>query len=370
MAIIGRVKWGGVAFFLFSFLLYGEPVIYSGFSFSGRAEDQTKTFPYLSQIAAEKSSDGTAWLDWLFRGLIWGNRELLTSIDLKAGSGSEAGSLKALAFAMTGERVSIEPVAGVYKCCINLSGQILILDYKTMMIVGSYPIVWEIIHVFNDAPKDADICALLQGSQNGLQSEFFKKPIIDLLPHVAVKDYSGRNLRILKVEIGDEALPFLSESCTNNQAAFKASIAEQCGAYMSSNLGLALLPYVKDSANGKMTLAFSNSEIVMFTIPEPTYGISIRLDKFKKVSAKETLSERLLVYGAYVTLKLYEPQFGTVYYENPTKIGVPKTVPMSQTYIDDFSVFQEALKNVLQKSAEEAMADKQARKVLEKCKRS
>ena len=89
---------------LFPLFSFGEPVLYSGFSFSGRAEDQTKTFPFLSQIAAEKSSDGTAWMDWLFRGIIWENRTLLTSIDLKAGSGSEAGSLKAMAFAMTDTR--------------------------------------------------------------------------------------------------------------------------------------------------------------------------------------------------------------------------------------------------------------------------
>jgi len=332
--------------------------------------DRDVNFPYLSRVSSVTSEDGTSFLDKLFRDLFLGNAEALKSIELKAEKGDGKESLKALAFAMTGERVSVEKVGSIYKCCINLSGQILILDFETMMVVGSYPLIWEIVQVYDNEPNSEDICGLLMSDQYGLQSEFFKQPIIDTLSTVGVKDNAGRTLRVLTVDINDKVIPFLSEDYANNLPAYKAWIAEQCGVDLSSEKGLALLPYAKDAANANMALAFANSEILMFTIPAPTYGISISLDQFKKVVAKETLAERLLVYGAYVTLKIYEPQFGKVYYENPVKKGIPKTVPASQEVVDDFAVFQEALKNVLQKAGNEAMNDKKGRKVLEKCKRS
>ncbi len=350
--------------------LYGAPVFYQGVAFSGESVGVEARFPYLHQIHSLSGSDGSPWLEKLFRDLIWQNRDLMPSVELRAEKGTDKVDLKALAFSFSGERISVEPIGDVYKCCINLSGQILILDFETMMVVGSYPLIWEIIHVFTDEPQPEDIITLLTGSECGLQSGFFKQPIINILPQITVKDYSGRSLRILDVGVGEDALSFLDQRYLDHLPAYQSWIAEQCGANLSSEFGLALLPYLKDASNAKMALAFSSSEVLMFTIPEPTYGISIQLDNFKKVIAKETLAERLLVYGAYITFKLYEPQFGKVYFEEAIKMGIPKRIPVSQTIVDDCAVFQEAVKNVLLKAGREVMDNKKARKVLGKCKRS
>ena len=357
-------------FACFSINALSEDVYFQGFALSGSFEDREINFPYLNRISGIMSDDGSPLMDRLLRDIFFKNVSELHGIDLKAEKASGSGSKNSLAFAMTGERISVEPVGGVYKCCINLSGQILILDFSTMMVAGSYPVIWEIIHVFDHLPAEDDIMAVLAGSQYGIRSEFFSKPIVDILPQISVKDYAGRTVRILDVDIADEAVPFLSVGYAQNLSAYKAWVAEQFGMNLSSDQGLALLPYAKDEANARMALSFSNTEMLMFTIPSPTYGISIRLDKFKKVVAQETLAERLMVYGAYVTVKLFEPEFGKIYYEAPFKFGVPKTIPASQSEVDDFSVFREALKNVLQKAGFDVMKDKQARKVLEKCKRS
>jgi len=345
-------------------------VFYGGFAFAGRAVDQKTQYRYTYQLSQKKEADGTGYLDVTFRNFFRGNAEALKKTNLHFDLAKPGDAKTVLAFAFTGERVSIEEIGANYKVCINLTGQILILDYADMTVRAAYPQIWEVIHVFKHEPADPDITALLTGDQFGYRSEFFQKPLAACLSQVVLGKKSSRTVRVLRVDVEDEALPFLPERCREAPAAYAAWAAEQYGAFLSTELDLALLPYAKDATNAKMALRFSNTEMLQFTIPEPTYAFDLTIRKFKKVEAKRTRAEVLLVYGSYITVRFYEPEFDRVYFNEKLKIGLPKTVPVSQKDIDDCAAFQEALKNVLLESTQKMTADKKTRKILAKCKRS
>ena len=347
----------------------GPDVYFGGFALTGRADDQVANFPYILALNQRRASDDTPLLDSIFRGLFREHCSLFEKINLKFALAPGEGSKNVLAFAMTGERVSIEFVCDVFKCCINLSGLILILDYENMTVVSSYPLIWEYIHVFKTAPEEEQIIGLLLSDEAGFTSEFFQRPLLELFPWVTVEDRARRTVRLLSVDVEEEALPFLPTKYAQDLDAYKAWLAEQYSALLSSELDLAILPYAKDAANAKMALRFMNSEMLMFTIPDPTYGIDLTLRKFKKVVVKETRAERLLVYGAYIKSKLYEPEFNKIYFEDNMKVGVPKKIPISQKQVDDCAAYQETLKNVLLSSTEVMMQNGPAREVLEQCKR-
>ena len=133
--------------------------------------------------------------------------------------------------------------------------------------------------------------------------------------------------------------------------------------------GVEMLPYLKDYANTRMALAFVNGDAVMFEIPEATYAVDLDLRGFMKIPGKKTPAQQQWVYGAYLDVRVYEPEFNVEFFKGQLKTAVQKIVPVSQVRVDEFPVVSEAFKGVCLEAIAKIRNDtKTQQNVIKKCK--
>ena len=120
----------------------------------------------------------------------------------------------------------------------------------------------------------------------------------------------------------------------------------------------------------KINLIKNNEAAAMLA---PTFAIDLGVKGFKKVLGESKPAEALWIYGAFLDLKVYEPEFQKVYFKtpdaSPIKFGVTKIVPKSQREVDEFPVVSEALKGVFLEAISQMCKDKNTQTtVISKCK--
>jgi hypothetical protein len=108
--------------------------------------------------------------------------------------------------------------------------------------------------------------------------------------------------------------------------------------------------------------------MLQFKIPPPTFAIDVDVKGFKKVLSKKTDAESLWIYGAFLNVRIYEPEFNVVFFDAPVKYGVSKIVPASQANVDEFPVVSEALTGAFLSAIDEMRKNQTTNeKVLKKC---
>lgn len=362
------------AFLLFSVGSYSDAslrhfdVFYGGFSIAGNAGDFEALFPHINRLSKQVDAQGHNAFQEKFRGVFKKCAASAPNFSLQFGKADdEVGNQKVFAFVFTDERVSVEKVGGLTKCCINLGADLLILDFETMKVVGCEPIIWELINTFEENPSEKEIGDLLARFMDSEGD--FKQPLSSAFSRLAVHDFSRASMGVVNVTIEDEAASFLPAAQREHLDGYKRWMANQYKSFLSSELGVAVLPYGEKggAATIKMADRFKNTERLHFAIDPPMYGIDLSLIRFKRILQKESASERMLIYGAYIRLNVKNSKFDEI-----IKKGLPKIVPqtMSDEEIDDFAAYQETLKNLFLKSTKVMRDNRKFRKkVLEKCKR-
>ena len=344
-------------------------VIWSGFAFRGRFADIGKRYPVTKGINVV-DADSVGFLDKNFREFFKANQKAFRYIDFKLGQGDlDEGKTQMLALVMTEEQVLTEQLGKVHKCVVQLGFELLLLDYKggAPSVVCSQPVFIEYRDAgrapFNPARVSAIVRKMIVGNDCQLAGVLKEK-----CARLRVLGKGQGTIKVRKVVVGDKAKPFLP-------AAFKAGdlyaqfIAQQFSALMAGKAGVEMLPYLKDYANTKMSLAFVNGDAVQFQIPEATYGVDLDLRGFKKVPGKRTRAEQLLVYGAVLDVRVYEPEFNIEFFNAAEKHAVQKIIPASQLRVDEFPVVSEAFKGVCLKVIENIQKDAKTQKnVIKKCK--
>jgi hypothetical protein len=236
-----------------------------------------------------------------------------------------------------------------------------------MKIVGCEPIIWEIIDAFAEEPTKQEISRLLIRFMDSKVQ--FEKPLLNAFAKLNVRDFSKASMGVVNVTVEDEAIAFLPATQRKHLSGYKRWVANQYKTFLSSELNVAVLPYGEKggAVTIKMADRFKNTECLNFKVEPPSYGIDLSLIRFKRILKKETVSERLLIYGAYVRFNVQESE---VKFDEVIKKGLPKIVPqsMKEGEIDDFAVYQEVLKNLFLKSTVVMHDNKKFRKkVLVKC---
>jgi len=345
-------------------------VFYGGFAIAGDFEDFKALYPFITNLSEQRDEKGHNAFQEMFREVFKEAENSAVNFTLQfAKADDEIDHQKIFAFVFTDERVSVEKVGGLYKCCVNLGADLLVLDFESMKVVGCEPIIWEIIETFETPPKNKDICDFLIRFMNSEKD--FKKPLLGAFSRLNIQDFSRASVGVTAVTIEDDAISFLSVSQRTHLDGYKRWIANQYKTFLSSELNLAVLPYGEKggAVTIKMAGRFKNTDRINFKIVPPSYGIELSLIRFKKVLKKETASERLLIYGAYMRFRIKNSASG---FDEIIKKGLPKIVPKSMSVedIDDLSAYQETLKNLFLKSTKIMTGNKKFRKeVLKKCER-
>jgi hypothetical protein len=338
------------------FALMGAPawaatVSLAGFSYSGDAQSIAARFPYTQRFAQAMTAQGTS-ADQLI-----GQTLAATKIDSFTLQQGELAALKgrdqaiAVSLVMTNETVSYERFGGLYKLFVNLRGQALFFDFKSMTILRSYPITVAYLDVLSAPPSDAVLddrvrkLFLGDGDKSGLVQRFATQLAAATLP-----EHVPRFLQVGKVTISPEARNELPEALKATPTTAETWLADQLSEMIATRTGVPVLPYAKGYAIGNtMAMRFADGTVFNLKIPEADYAFSVDLTGFKRIKTGESAAGASYVYGTYVDLKLVEPLSGRAYLDSKFKNGEVKLVPATQSEIDDFPSYAVSVRGLFSK---------------------
>jgi hypothetical protein len=319
-----------------------DSLAFGGYAFAGNAVDIPQSFPY-SWAVDHGSGDGSSVIGSRVNEFIRGHASLIPGVTLSFGLIQREQPPRVLVLALTDEGVLQETLGDLHKLVIGLGFELLTVDFSTLEVISSVPINLEAIDAQAAPFSSSDVAERVRAMVIGRDSQLFSV-LGDKLRLVRVRSRNACTLQVNAVEIGAKALPFLPGSWRVQPAAYGRSVAQQFGGLLTARAGVALLPFSKDGLNSKMALRFSDASMLQFQIPAPTYAVHLDVTGFKKVLSRRTDSEALWIYGAYLGIKVIEPEFRKVFYEGTAKYPVSKIVPASQRDVDEFPVVSEALK--------------------------
>jgi len=345
-----------------------KPIVYfGGFAFAGNASEIPVRYP-ISNALNIATDDGTPLWGRKIREFFQTHRDLLTRVNLEFGVARKEDTSLVLALAMTEEQVLKEKIGNFNKLVIELGFELVVLDYRGMEVVSSQPVFIELIDAAKEPFSDEQISERIRKMTVEPDSQLLKS-LADRCARVQIRGKNQGTLQVKGVSIGEKALPFLPAKYLQGTNTYAQLVAQEFGALLSSQAGVSLLPFAKDAANTKMALVFSDASVLQFAIPAPTFAIDLGVRGFKKVLDKSMPAEALWLYGAFLDLKVYEPEFQQIYFEKPIKFGVSKIVPISQKEVDEYPVVSEALKGAFLEAINQMCKDKNTQtKVISKCK--
>ena len=200
----------------------------AGFSYSGDYQSIASRFPYTQRFAKQMAAQNTS-IDKLIGQTL--NATKINNFTVQQG---ELAQLKgrdqaiAVSLVMTNETVSYERFGRAYKLFVNLRGQALFFDFKSMTVLRSYPITAAYLDVLAAPPSDEELddrvnkLFLGDGQKAGLVQRFANQLAAATLP-----ENVPRFLQVSKVTISPEARNELPEALKNTPNTAETWLADQ-----------------------------------------------------------------------------------------------------------------------------------------------
>jgi hypothetical protein len=248
-----------------------------------------------------------------------------------------------MAFVLDWENIAREHVAGSTKLVVDLHGQVLVFDFDSKKVIGSYPVAVQLLHTVEGESTPAIEALLVQSLYRGTNGLSIFRKFAQRLPSVKTQPSTGNYIRVVSVDVEDKAHQTLLEY-GQNEAVIKSRLADSFAERLSENHRIAYVPYSKGVAVGqKMAARFANGDIYQLELPTPDYRVHLRLRGFKKVMADRTSVESAWIYGSYLNVAIKDFDDEKVYLDAPFKYGAIKKVVAGTDNQDDWSAYQESL---------------------------
>lgn len=260
----------------------------------------------------------------------------------------------AVALVIGSETISVEKLAGLHKLFVLIRAQVLFFDFKSMAVVRAYPISFAHIDVFDRPPLPAEIAERVRGVYEGAGG----KPGIfarfgSTLAKATLPVQTSRTLGIAKVVIKPEAASSIPEYLASTPTVAETWAADLVGEAVSTRAFVPVVPYAKGYAVGNvLSLSVSDGDVFNLKLPKPDYEISVEFTRLVKKKFGESAAGASWIYGLVSTLRIEEPVSGKVYINAELKNGETKLVPVTQTYVDDFPAYYDAINGLFVKLSE------------------
>ena len=327
-------------------------VTLAGFAYSGAASTIAARFPY-SQRYEKSHTEGK-----LYQRL---QKTLSASPSSAIKIVSQITELKgrdqalAVALVIGSETVSVEKFGNLNKLMVLIRGQTMFFDFKSMNIVRAYPVSFAYIDVFDHVPTQEEIqtrvTLVYEGanSKPGILTRFAGN-----VSHASIPAQVPRFLQVTSVQIKPEALDTLPPYLKSEPGAAETWAADLVAEAISTRVGVPIVPFAKGYAVGNvMSMRVSDGTVYELKLPKPDYAISAEFSNFKKIKFSEIQDGATsFVYGAYAQIRIEEPLSGKAYLNTALKNGETKVVPASQSYVDDFPAFYDAINGLFVKLAQ------------------
>lgn len=347
--------WCALALTIAADTLHARDVGYAGFSYAGDFQSIQSRFPFTSQIVPPHGALQVSTPSAAEKQLFAGARRLKPAgfnviVDaLTELEGRDEAIMVILE--VTDETVSTERFDDVTKLFISLRAQALFFDFKSKTVLRSYPISAVYLGALGGEPTDATKLEkvrelIVGGEQPGLIGHFLER-----LARASLPEPVSRFMRVTHVAVADDALSALPAYFSAPDVS-KTWLADQFSEALLDEAGVSLLPYAKGYAVGNTIAAhLADGTAFNFQIPAADYSVSIDLRSLKRVPFGEVPAGRSFIYGAYVHLLVEEPMLQRRYFDVVLKNGETKIVPASQSTVDDWPAFQDAITGLFKKFA-------------------
>lgn len=338
-----------------SALAEAAEVTLAGFAFAGEFKSAAERFPYT--FGHFKTAQGKPGKSYSF--VLNERMKAASNSELEFRSAENAVNLKArdqalmAVLVLTGETVATENFGSYYKTFVNLRGDALIFDYKAQIVVRSYPVSVVLFDATPEKPDAARISGFVDDLMRredgrGMITQFVRRMEAATLPREGMK-----TVQVRKGEVQLEALALMPEALRRNKSVADAVLADSFASVLSAKVGISMLPSsIGHAVGGVMALRLENGDDYKLKVGEGDYLFDITLNKFAKIKANESAVAITYVYGAYTSIRFYEPALNTTYLESDFKNGESAVVPSGQISNDDFAAYQDAIRGLYLKFSE------------------
>jgi hypothetical protein len=321
-------------------------VAFAGFAYSGDAATIDQRFPFTGRYVVELEQRGKRIHSDLAARIAArppaGFNVLYEQMDGLKGRDQAIVS----ALVVTSETVSTEDFGDVTKVLALVRAQALFFDFKTQTVVRAYPLSFASIKLFRGTdPTDSDRLELIrrvfegQGGKPGILQRY-----ADALASATVPDQVSRTIQVSDVQLGSTVLASLPGTFSGSPAVAETWLADIASEALSSRTGVPILPYAKGYAiSNVMAIRFSDGEVFNLKLPKPDYEVRVNLKELRKVLYGQVAAGSSYIYGAFADISIVEPLMEKNYLALSLKNGEVKEVPATQTYVDDFPAFYDAI---------------------------
>jgi hypothetical protein len=340
-------------------------VYYGGMALYGKYSDLEKNFKFSKKLFDSGELE-IAYRN-LFQSGISENSHVRLKFE-KAITINQSVDIVTMAVAVCREDFATETMRDGVKVVLNLGVKVVFLNLTSKSFMNSYPINIEIIDLLSSPPDDSYKAKLVrdvllgngEGSvQNGLRE--------------AVKSFSPgsskiRTVSVTSSSVAPPAKTVLFEGTTESAEVYADLLARYFSDELVRNLRINVVPGGRDSLNGKMSMVFADGKEHDFTIPAPTYAVDLTLTDLQQKELARTSVEIAYAYGAFLSVKVHEPESGAVFFDKVIIHGASKKVAASSGEFDERQVYREVVHLALKKAVNEMGKDKKFKKeVLARC---
>ena len=331
---------------VFATTAHATDVALAGFAFAGDFSSAGDRFPYTYAICQGDKGGLMRMVHERAKGIENPAFSLVGSDTLVNTRNSDQALIAVLV--LTGETVSSETFGNYVKTFVNLRGDALIFDFKSKTIVRNYPISTFLFDATSGQPGPEYISGLVnrlltEQDDNGLISIFEKRLATATLPAPG-----SRNIQVHDVQVTPEAIAMLPEGLRKEPKTVQTLVSDTFSSIISAKLGVPMLPSPTSHKQSLAVMSFRLQDVgdIDLNVGEGDYLFDLKLNKFAKIKSGENNLGSSYVYGAYASLRFYEPLQHTDYVNTDLKNGEVKVVPASQLTMEDFPAFEAALRGL------------------------
>ena len=351
-------------------------LVFAGFTISAIQSDIEANFKYTSIANTPNQEKTPGIVDQKVKSFFQENSNLLRNELLFDVAKSQ--QYPQLSLSLTSETIAQEEIAGKYKLTIDLIFQILIIDFKSKEVMATYPFRIERSEIKNISDglfTQSEIVDLIRDIYDGTETVLYDL-LRDRLQDVRISSRLGSNMRIYNVKFAERCKSDLPNDFLENgeiPESYLNSTAQKLSLFTQAELGVAVLPYAKDKANSEMALRFSDQSIVNFRIPDATYGVDLEVQGFKKVldKSKSNSAREWWLYGSFIKIRVFDPDFGDEYYSIEIKPTTGKDLAgtwlTKNIKVDEAALYNVGLENIILTGLLKMRTDKRANEIISKC---
>lgn len=321
-------------------------VSFAGFAFLGDVREKDRLYPYSSKLAEEKNAIGQTYFnEKLFNEARNINNPNL-NIKLRGGADLNKEETFSLAFAVSTEKTRVQRYLDKYLTAYEVYAQIVVFDFSEMKVLATFPIRMQYTDSTSEPPSDE--YALMQfrklyGLAPGLKNNIIKM-WVERMNSIQVRESMGHYLRITEVDVPAETLAKVP-----NSVSFSKQAGQMLETFLSANQSVPVIPYFEGGSIGKMKITFVNRRIYDLKLPEPDYGIYLKVRPFEKVVLEQPTFTKV-IYGSFIDLKLRHIDLDKTYMDASFR-HIPSTIIPKRVNIriGDEDEFIKSLQNLFDK---------------------